>query len=72
MYSHPPANDTPNDTLVTLCNNFLRNAYFFMEQIFLNTSTSFQSIVNISKVLDMFPAYQILFKSGISSELAEN
>jgi len=43
-----------------------------MKQILLNTRASFLSIVKISRVLDMFPVYHILFKSAILSELAEN
>ena len=43
-----------------------------MKQFFLNTPTYFLSVFNISKVLDVFPACYSLFKSGISSELAEN
>jgi len=36
-----------------------------MKQILLNTFTSFLFIVKISRVLDMFPTYHILFKNGI-------
>ena len=43
-----------------------------MKQIFLTTYTYSLSIFEISRVLDMFLAYHILFKSGILSELAEN
>ena len=60
MIHHPP--------MIHFCyvNNFLRNTYFFMKKIFLDSPTSSLSIVKFSKVLEMFPACHILFKSGIS------
>ena len=52
-------------------NNFLKNAYIFMKQIFLNTYIYSLPTVQIWQGLNKFQAWCILIKSGCFSELAK-
>jgi len=52
-------------------NNFLKNAYFFMKQFFLNTCIYSPPTVKIWRGLIQLQAWYVSIKSGSFADLAE-